>query len=67
MKDALDIKMILKAGYFTCIRGLGLYDPRKFLRQDSFKVCGLDHREMNEIKTKLKMKKENVLRCFELL
>jgi len=67
MKDALDIKMILRAGYFRSIRGLGLADPKKFLRQDSFKLCGIDHHEVNEIRTKLKLKKDNVLRCFELL
>ena len=67
MKDALDIKMILKAGYFRSLEGLGLTNPRKFLRQDSFKLCGLDHHEINDIRAKLKLKKENVLRCFELL
>ena len=67
MKDALDIKMILRAGYFRSIRGLGLGDPRKFLKPDSFKMCGLEHKEINEIRTKLKLKKENILRCFELL
>lgn len=67
MKDALDIKMILKAGFFRSIRGLGLGDPKKYLRQDSFKMCGLDHHEINEIRNKIKLKKENVLRCFELL
>ncbi len=30
-------------------------------------MCGLDHHEINEIRTKIKLKKENVLRCFELL
>ncbi len=67
MKDALDIKMILKAGFFRSIRGLGLGDSKKYLRQDSFKMCGLDHHEINEIRAKIKLKKENVLRCFELL
>ena len=28
----LDIKMILRAGYFRSIRGLGLADPRKYLK-----------------------------------
>jgi len=32
MKDALDIKMILKAGYFRSLHGLGLSDPKKYLR-----------------------------------
>lgn len=67
MKDALDIKMILRAGYFRSIRGLGLADPKVYLRQDTFKLCGIDHHEINEIRTKLKLKKDNVLRCFELL
>ena len=67
MKDALDIKMILKAGFFRSIRCLGLADPKQNLQLDSFKLCGLDHREINEIRTKLKLKKENIQRCFELL
>ena len=60
MKDGLDIKMILKAGFFRSIRGLGLADPKKNLQLDSFKLCGLYHREINEIRTKLKLKKENI-------
>jgi len=32
MKDALDIKMILKAGYFKSLHGLGLADPKKYLK-----------------------------------
>lgn len=67
MKDALDIKMILRAGFFKSLRGLGLADPSVYLKQDSFKMCGMDHREINEIRTKLKLKKENIQRCFELL
>ena len=67
MKDALDIKMILRSGFFRTIRGLGLTDPKKYLKSDSFKMCGLDHKEIGEIRSKLKLKKENVQRCFELL
>jgi histone acetyltransferase 1 len=67
MKDGLDIKLILKSGYFRCLKGLGLHNPTTYLTQEQFKVCGLDHREVNEIRTKLKLKKENILRCFELL
>ena len=32
-----------------------------------FKLIGIDHKEVSEIRSKLKLKKENVLRCFELL
>ena len=67
MKDALDIKMILRAGFFKSIRGLGLADPKVYLKSDSFKIVGLDHHEINQIRTKLKLKKENIMRCFELL
>ena len=67
MKDALDIKMILRAGFFRSIRGLGLANPCKYLKSDSFKMCALDHKEINEIRIKLKLKKENIQRCFELL
>ena len=37
MKDSLDIKLILKAGYFRSIRGMGLHVPNKMLNCDSFK------------------------------
>ena len=60
MKDSLDIKLIIKAGFFKSIRGLGLEDPNSFLTQDKFKHCSLDHKEVNEIRTKLKLKKENI-------
>ena len=32
-----------------------------------FKLISIDHKEISEIRNKLKLKKENVLRCFELL
>ena len=67
MKDALDIKLILKHGYFHCIRDLGLHDPEEMLDCNLFKHCNLDHKEINQIKAKLKLKKENIVRCFELL
>ena len=67
MKDALDIKFIIRAGYFRSIRNLGLHDPSKNLDCESFKHCMLDHKEINEIRIKLKLKKENIQRCFELL
>lgn len=35
---------------------------------DTFKSCSiLDHKEVTLIRTKLKLSKDNVLRCFELL
>ena len=60
MKDALDIKLILKAGFFRTIHNAGLHDPEKTLNCDSFKHITLDHREISEIRTKLKLKKENI-------
>ena len=60
MKDALDIKMILQAGFFRTIRNLGLSKPNKYLKSESFKLCALDHEEINEIRIKLKLKKENI-------
>ena len=67
MKDSLDIKMILQAGFFRSVRKLGLHNPRVHLNSDTFKLAQLEHREINEIKTKLKLKKDNIQRCFELL
>lgn len=67
MKDGLDIKMILQAGFFRSIRKLGLHNPRVHLNCESFKLAQLEHKEINEIKTKLKLKKDNIQRCFELL
>ena len=32
-----------------------------------FKLSSIDHKEISEIRSKLKLKKENILRCFELL
>lgn len=35
---------------------------------ESFKYCSiLEHREVSLIRTKLKLTKDNILRCFELL
>ena len=60
MKDALDIKLILKNGFFRSIHALGLYDPDVMLDCTLFKHINLDHKEINEIRTKLKLKKENI-------
>ena len=67
MKDSLDIKIILKSGFFRSIRNLGLHVPSRKLDCATFKHCSLDHREISEIRTRLKLKKENIQRCFELL
>jgi hypothetical protein len=67
MKDGLDIKMILQAGFFRSIRKLGLHNPRMTLNSETFKLASLEHKEINEIKTKLKLRKDNIQRCFELL
>ena len=67
MKDSLDIKFILRAGYFRSIRNLGLHEPTKMLDCETIKQCTLDYKEINEIRINLKLKKENVQRCFELL
>ena len=65
MKDVVDIGMILQAGFF---KSMHLLDPKKYLDLDTFKNCSvLDHKEVNQIKTKLKLPKDNILRCFELL
>lgn len=43
-------------------------DPKKHLDIDTFRNCSvMDHKEVNLIKTKLKLPKDNILRCFELL
>jgi hypothetical protein len=67
MKDGLDVKMILQAGYFRSIRKLGLNNPKDTLNMHSFKNATLEHKEINEIKTKLKLRKDNIQRFFELL
>ena len=60
MKDSLDIKLILKNGYFRSIHALGLYEQDLMLDCSLFKHVTLDHKEINEIRTKLKLKKENI-------
>lgn len=65
MKDVVDIGLILKAGFFSSLLEIG---QNQYLDQDTFKLCSLlDHREVSAIKTKLKLTKDNILRCFELL
>ena len=67
MKDVLDIKMILSAGFFRSIIDCGLQNPSTTIDLEMFKLISIDHKEVSEIRNKLKLKKENVLRCFELL
>jgi hypothetical protein len=41
---------------------------KDFLDVETFKVCSvLDHKEVALIRAKLKLPKDNILRCFELL
>ena len=64
MKDCVDINLILEHGFFKSICRL----KKEFLDCDSFKECSnIDHKEISLIRTKLKLKKDNVQRCFELL
>ena len=60
MKDSLDIKLILMNGFFRSISNVGLQNPNVMLDCELFKHIALDHREINEIRTKLKLKKENI-------
>ena len=65
MKDVVDIGLILKAGFFSSLLEIW---QNQYLDQDTFILCSLlDHREVSAIKTKLKLTKDNILRCFELL
>jgi hypothetical protein len=64
MKDCVDINLILQHGFFKSMRNL----TKDYLDCDSFKECAnLDHKEVSLIRTKLKLRKDNIQRCFELL
>ena len=64
MKDGVDLNLILQHKFFRSIRNL----KANYLDVDSFKDCAvLDHKEIAEIRTKLKLRKDNIMRCFELL
>lgn len=60
MKDSLDIALILKHGYFRTIRKLGLHEESRYLNPDTIRECTLEHKEIGEIRTKLKLKKDNI-------
>lgn len=65
MKDVVDINLILQSGFFKSMHGLG---NNNYLDLDTFKSCSiLDHKEVSLIRNKLKLTKDNILRCFELL
>ncbi len=64
MKDSVDINLILQNGFFKSICSL----KNDFLDSDSFKLCSnLDQKEISLIRTKLKLRKDNIMRCFELI
>ena len=75
MKDALDIKLIWHAGFFRTVRKI--IAPSKigqkrsvrqvYVNKDNFDSCVLDQDEILEIQEELKLKKQNILRCFELI
>jgi len=65
MKDVVDINLILQGGFFNSMNALG---HNNYLDLETFKSCSvLDHKEVSVIRTKLKLSKDNILRCFELL
>jgi hypothetical protein len=65
MKDVVDLNLILQAGFFQSMQAI---ENHEFLDMERFKLCNnLDHKEVSHIRQKLKLTKDNVLRCFELL
>ena len=58
IKDALDIKIILAAGCFRSILDCGLQNPSATIDLEMFKLIVIDHKEISEIRNKLKLKKE---------
>lgn len=70
MKDALDIKLIWKNGFFDSFRKL--FKGKSSLKSSSinrfnFEQLELDQQELANIQSVLKLKKQNILRCFELI
>jgi hypothetical protein len=65
MKDVVDINLILQNGYFQSMQALGSHEC---INLDRFPACSnLDYKEVSTIRHKLKLTKDNILRCFELL
>ena len=65
MKDCVDLNLILSHGFFKSMYEIKGND---YLDQESFKVCAtLEQKEISQIRQKLKLRKDNILRCFELL
>lgn len=73
LKDALDIKLIWEAGFFKSIRKMiklrqkGQKPTKVLVNKDNFDLLALDQEEILEIQQALKLKKQNILRCFELV
>lgn len=72
MKDALDIKLIWNAGFLKSLRHLILTKQGKirkgpFINKENFDSITLDQDEILDIQDALKLKKQNILRCFELI
>ncbi|TNV83269.1 hypothetical protein FGO68_gene11080 [Halteria grandinella] len=78
MKDALDIKLIWGAGYFKTVRKLISQTkkrvaggkksaPGAIINKDNFDLLVLDNDEIQDIQDDLKLKKQNIHRCFELV
>eukprot|EP00347_Sterkiella_histriomuscorum_P014339 403361250 len=70
MKDALDIKLIWKNGFFEAFRNM--FKGKNSLKSSNinkfnFDQLVLDQQEISNIQSLLKLKKQNILRCFELL
>lgn len=69
MKDALDIKLIWKNGFFTSLKQLfkGKSNLKSSLiNRNNIDMLVLDQQEIADIQQVLKLKKQNILRCFEL-
>lgn len=67
MKDGVDLNLILQHKFFGQVTR-ALAENNQVLDSESFKNCAvLDPKELTAVRTKLKLRKDNIQRCFELL
>lgn len=67
MKDGVDLNLILQHKFFGQVTR-ALTEKQPLLNNESLKTCSLlDPKELTAIRTKLKLRKDNIQRCFELL
>ena len=66
LKDVIDLNLIWQNGFFENLNKLVSKSRHSLINSKNYQQIQLEQEEVQRISYKLKLKKQNVIRCFEL-